>query len=94
MERESSEDDSDQACSIVQGNDSLEINSNTQLDDCVSSSGDDIIDVDALNEELSIVCENLLSKYKPLKNKSFELKEKNKNLFSKLDMVLQERVEI
>ena len=38
-------------------------------------------------------CENLLSKYKALKNKSVDLKE-NKNLFSKLDMVLQERVEI
>ena len=39
-------------------------------------------------------CENLLSIYKGLKSKSFELKEENKNLFSKLDLVLQERVEI
>ena len=44
------------------GNDSLEVYSESQLDDYASSSGDDIIDVDALNEELSIVCENLLKK--------------------------------
>ena len=36
------------------------------------------MDVDALNEELSIVCENLLEKYKLLKKKSFALKEENK----------------
>jgi len=47
-----------------------------------------------LNEELSLFCENLLLKYKALKSKSFELKEENKNLFSKLNMILQERVEI
>ena len=55
--------------------------SNTQLDDSASSSGDDHMDTDALNEELSIFCENLLEKYKLLKKKSFTLKEKNKNLF-------------
>jgi len=36
----------------------------------------------------------LLEKYKLLKKKSFELKEENKNLFSKLNVILQERVEI
>ena len=41
MEEESSEDESEQACYMVQGNDSLEVNSNTQLDDTASSSGDD-----------------------------------------------------
>ena len=51
------------------------------------------MDAHALNEELSIVCENLLSKYKFLK-KNLELKEENKNLFSKVEIVLQERVEI
>ena len=39
-------------------------------------------------------CENLLSKYKALKSKSFELKKENKILFSKHNLVLQERVEI
>ena len=41
----------------------IEVFSESQLDDCVSSSGDDFIDADALNEELSIVCEKLLKKY-------------------------------
>ena len=75
-------------CYMVQGNDSLEVHSKTQLDDSASSSGDDIMDADALNEELSIICENLLAKYKVLKKKSFKLKEENKDLFSKLDLIL------
>ena len=79
---------------MVQGNDSLEVQSKTHLDDCASSSGDDYIDVDTLNEELSIICENLLAKYKVLKKKSLKIKEENKDLFSKLNMVLQERDEI
>ena len=73
---------------IVQGNDYLEVNSETHLDDCANSSGDDHMDVDALNEELSIFCENLLEKYKLLKKRSFALKEENKNLSSKLDVAL------
>ena len=87
-------DESDEACYMVQGNDSLEVHSETQLDDSASSSGDDFMDVDALNEELSLFCENLLEKYKLLKRKSFALKEENENLISKLDMVLQEKVEV
>ena len=51
---------------MVQGNDSLEVNSETQLDDSASSSDDDYVDADALNEELSIVCENLLEKLSTL----------------------------
>ena len=43
---------------MVQGIDSLEVHSNTHLDDSASSSCDDSIDADALNEELSIVCKN------------------------------------
>ena len=85
MEKESSGEESDQPCFMVQGNDSLEVTSNTQLHDYASSSGDDnAIDAHALNEELSIFCENLLNKYKVLKKKSFELKDENKNLFSNL----------
>jgi len=72
VEKESSGDEYDDACYMVQGNDSLEVHSETQLDDCASSSGDDIMDVDALNEELSIVCENLLEKYQVLKKKSLK----------------------
>ena len=40
VEEKSSEDESEQACYMVQGNDSLEVNSETQLDDNASSSGD------------------------------------------------------
>ena len=61
VEKESS-GESEQACYMVQGNDSLEVNSDTHLDDCASSSSNDYVDPDALNEELSIVCENLLQK--------------------------------
>ena len=59
-----------QHCYIVQGNDSLEVNSETHLDDNASSSSDDYVDADALNEELSIVCEKLLEKYQVLKKKA------------------------
>ena len=55
---------------MVQENDSFEVHSETQLDDSASSSGDDYVDVDALNKELSIVCENLLEKYQLLKRKA------------------------
>ena len=66
----------------------------THLDDCANSSNDhDSMDVHASNEELFEFCENLLSKYKVLKNKSFNLKNENE-LFSKLDLILKEKVEI
>ena len=81
VEEKSSEDASEQACYMVQGNDSLEVHSDTQLDDCVSSLGDDIMDAHTLNEELSIISENLLEKYQVLKKKSFKLKEENKICF-------------
>jgi len=66
VKEESSRDEFDQHCYMVQGNDSLEVNSDTHLDDSVSSSGDDYVDADTLNEELSIICKNHLQKY--LKN--------------------------
>ena len=56
VEEESSGEESDQPCDMIQGNDSLEVNSDTHLDDNTSSSGDDYVDADALNEELSIIC--------------------------------------
>jgi len=63
VEEESSGGESEQYCYMVQGNDSLEVNSDTQLDnDDASSSCDDYMDANALNEELSIVCEKLLEK--------------------------------
>ena len=58
MEDESS-GESEPQCFMVQGNDSLEVSSESQLDNNdASSSSNDYIDANALNEELSIVCEN------------------------------------
>ena len=81
---------------MVQGNDSLEVHSEPHLDcdDDASSSCDDHIDAHALNEELSIVCEKLIEKYKILKKKSLEIEKENKSLHSRLDCVLQEKVEV
>ena len=46
---------------MVQGNDSLEVHSESQLDaNDASSSCDDYMYPNALNEELSIVCEKLI----------------------------------
>ena len=89
-------DESDEAFYMVQGNESLEVHSDTHLDNSASSSNDDhdSMDAHALNEELSLFCENFLNKCKLLKKKNFELKEENKILFSKLNMILQERVEV
>ena len=42
LERESSEDDSDQTCFMVQKNDSLEVNSKSNIDDCANTSNDDV----------------------------------------------------
>ena len=51
-ERESIGDEFDQCCYMVQGNDSLEVTSDTHLNDCASSSNDhDNMDAHALNEE-------------------------------------------
>ena len=56
LEKESSGDESDRACFMVKGIDSLEVKSDTQLDDSASSSCDDnVMDAHALNEELSFV---------------------------------------
>ena len=58
-------DDSNETCYMVQGIDSLEVHSDTHIDDSASSSNDDhdSMDAHALNEKLSLFCENLLNKY-------------------------------
>jgi len=44
-------------CYMIQGNDSFEVNSDTHLDDCASSTNDhDSMDAHALNVELSEFC--------------------------------------
>ena len=46
VEEKSSEDEFEQACYMVQGNNSLEVNSDTQLDDSANSScSNDYVDV-------------------------------------------------
>ena len=74
QEEESSEDESEQRCYMIQGNDSLEVHSESQLD-CfdASSSCDEYVDANDLNEELSIVCEKLIEKYNVLKKKTLAL---------------------
>ena len=64
LERESSEDDSDQACFMVQGNDFLEVNSEFNIDDCACTSNVDMSNGDThmLNEKLFVFCEDLLRK--------------------------------
>ena len=86
VEDESSGEESEQHCYMVQGNDSLEVYSESQLDnDNASSSFDDLdsMDADALNEELFIVCENLLEKYKILKKKTCKLSKDSRDRFSR-----------
>ena len=55
---------------MVQGNDSLEIYSDTQLDDNTNSSCNECMDAHAVNNELVVCCEKLLEKYQLLKKKS------------------------
>jgi len=91
LKRVSIGDESNQACYMVQGNESLELSSDSHLNDCARTSNDDnAMDAHVLNEELSMFCENLLLKYKALKNKNFDLKKENEMLFSKLNLVLKE----
>ena len=52
--QKSREDESEQRCYMVQGNDSLEVNSETHLDDCSSSSGDDLVDAEMKNFPLFV----------------------------------------
>ena len=53
LEREPRRDESEQMCYMVQGNDSLKVNSDIHLDNSASFSYDDNMDVHAINEELT-----------------------------------------
>ena len=56
QQEEESSGESESQCLMVQGNDSLEVSLESQLDcNDASSSCDDHVDANALNEELSIV---------------------------------------
>ena len=76
--RKSSRDESDERCFMVQGDDSLEVHSDTQLDFSTSSYCNEYMDAQALNDELAKNCETLISKYKLLKKDNFGLKEESK----------------
>ena len=68
---EESNGESESQCFMVQGNDSLEVSSESQLDcDDASSSSNEHVNPNTLNEELSIVCEKLIEKYNLLKKKT------------------------
>ena len=91
QEEESSGDESEpQQCYMIQGNDSLEVHLETHLDDASSSCDD--YDAHALNEELSIVCEKLIEKYKILKKKSLGIEKENKSLQSRLNNFCKRRL--
>ena len=92
--RRSRRDESEEHCFMVQGNDSLEVHSDTQLDACSNSYCNDCLEAQAMNDELAKNCENLISKYKILKKENLVLKEENKNLSSKIEIVLQEKEEV
>jgi len=71
-ERESSGDESDQACFMVQEIDSLEVNSDTQLDNCASfSCHNNAIDAYTLNEELIHVLWKLAFKVQNFEKQEF-----------------------
>ena len=53
VEKEPLVDEFDETCYMIQGINSLEVYSETHLDDNTSSSGDDHVDVDALKYTLS-----------------------------------------
>ena len=77
--RRSRRDESDERFFMVQGNNSLEVRSDTQLDASSSSYCNECMEAQAINNELAKNCENLISKYKLLKKDNFCLKEENKN---------------
>ena len=79
---------------MVQGNDSLEVHSDTQLDDSSSSYCYSCLEAQTLNMELATKFEIFLEKHKLLKKDNLVLKEENKNLSSRLENVSQERDEI
>ena len=86
--RRSRRDKSDERCLMVQGNDSLEVQSETQLDYSSSSYCYGCLEVQNLNVELVSKLENFLQKHNLLKKKHFDLKEEMKDLCSSFEVIL------
>ena len=79
---------------MVQGNDSLEVQSESLLDDCSSSYCYGGLEVQTLNVELATKLEKFLKKHELLNKKNFVLKEEMKDLCSSFELTLQENEEI
>ena len=92
--RRSRRDKSDEHCLMVQGKDSLEVQSVSQLDDSSSSYCYGCLEVQNLNVELASKLEKFLEKHELLKKKNFDLKEEMRDLCSTFESVLQEKEEI
>ena len=72
--RRSRRDKSDEHCLMVQGKNSLEVQSDSQLDDCSSSYCDGCLEAQTLNMELATKLENFLEKHNLLKKNNLELR--------------------
>jgi len=92
--RRSRRDISEEPCFMVHGNDSHEVQSDSQLDDCSSSYCYGCGEVQTLNVELTSKLEIFLEKHELLKKKHFDVKEELKDLCSTFETVLQEKGEI
>jgi len=92
--RRSRRDMSEEHCLMVQGKNSLEVQSESQLDDCSSSYCHGCFEVQKLNVELASKLENFVEKHDSLQKKHFDLKEEMKDLCSTFELVLQEKEEI
>ena len=79
---------------MVQGKNSLEVQSESQLDDCSSSFCYGCFEVQNLNVELATKLEKFLEKHELLTKKNFDLKEEMEDLCSSFESILQEKKEI
>ena len=85
---------SDEQCLMVQGKDSLEVHSDSQLEDSSSSYCHGCFEVQNLNVELASKLEKFVEKHNLLKEKHFDLQKEMKDLCSTFETILQEKEEI
>ena len=79
---------------MVQGKNSLEVQSDSQLDNSSSSYCYGCFEVQNLNVELASKLEKFVEKHNLLKEKHFDLQKEMKDLCSTFETVLQEKEEI
>ena len=92
--RRSKREKSEEQCLMVQGKNSLEVQSDSHIDDSSSSYCHGCFEVQTLNMELAQKLENLLEKHDLLKEDNLVLKNELKDLCSNFELVLQEKEEI